>query len=434
MKKIICLLLTLTLLCGIAMPSFADNEDVPTGYTPIRTAQELDNIRNNLSGKYILMNDIDLSGFENWNPIGTKKLPFSGTIYGEFHKITNFKITDIGKNEYAGLFGYIKNAEIKRIRIEGTISLTSQKADAGSLCAYADTCKIYQCVSNVNVALMSADNVIRLCSGGIVAEVHNSAVEQCAYYGSINITSNYYNGDMYSRSLAGGIAGYLEGIILNCHNNGSIIIRESSRIAEAGGLVGRFVDGVVESSFNKGCIEASTTAANPFFEVNALIGAYEVFDLGDDESESTEHVINCYYLESAGTDYFGKSISEDKFNEKQYFSGFDFEIIWIVLPDMNAPELIFENNIQTIKKYSVSIKTGQKIKIETNGEKIISIDSDNDKIVSVVDDSIKGNIPGNTELRITLDNKEQLQYNVTVRLSIVYWLLNLVYTLIHNIF
>lgn len=43
--------------------AFAENE-VPNGYTPVYTAEDLNNIRNNLSGKNILMNDIDLSSFE----------------------------------------------------------------------------------------------------------------------------------------------------------------------------------------------------------------------------------------------------------------------------------------------------------------------------------------------------------------------------------
>ena len=430
MKKVFCLLLTLTILCGTVVPAFAEDEKVPKGYTPIRTAQELDNIRSNLSGKYILMNDINLGEYENWTPIGTEKLPFTGIIEGGFYKISNLRINDIGEDEYAGLFGYIKNAEIKRITIDGTINLISKKADSGSLCAYADTCRIYQCVSFINTSLISADNLVRLCSGGIVGEAHNSTVEQCANYGNISLISNYYSGDMYSRSLAGGIAGYWNGNILNCHNNGSISIKESSRIAEVGGLVGRFVDGLIKTSFNKGRVEAESSAADPFFEVNALIGAYEIFDL-DNEGESTDHVINCYYLESVGTDYFGISISENGFKEKQYFKGFDFEKIWIFLSDKDAPELIFENNIQTIKKYSVQIKTGQETKIETNGEKIILIDSDDDKIASVTEDSIKGNSPGITEIRITLDNKTQLQYNVTVRPSIIYWLMDFIDTLVH---
>ena len=38
----------------------------------IYTAQDLDNVRNNLAGSYVLMNDIDLAGFNGgeWVPVG----------------------------------------------------------------------------------------------------------------------------------------------------------------------------------------------------------------------------------------------------------------------------------------------------------------------------------------------------------------------------
>ena len=41
---------------------------VPSGYTPIYDADDLANIANDMTGKYILMNDIDLSGI-NWTII-----------------------------------------------------------------------------------------------------------------------------------------------------------------------------------------------------------------------------------------------------------------------------------------------------------------------------------------------------------------------------
>ena len=48
----------------------SEDEAIAQGYTVIKTAQDLDNIRNDLDGKYILMNDIDLSSYSNWDPIG----------------------------------------------------------------------------------------------------------------------------------------------------------------------------------------------------------------------------------------------------------------------------------------------------------------------------------------------------------------------------
>ena len=54
----------------------------------IRTPEEFDNIRNNLTAEYILMNDIDLSGI-NWIPVEG----FAGTIDGNGYSIINFNST-----------------------------------------------------------------------------------------------------------------------------------------------------------------------------------------------------------------------------------------------------------------------------------------------------------------------------------------------------
>ena len=48
--------------------TLTEEEALAQGYTLIKTADELQAMQDNLSGKYILMNDIDLSGYD-WTPI-----------------------------------------------------------------------------------------------------------------------------------------------------------------------------------------------------------------------------------------------------------------------------------------------------------------------------------------------------------------------------
>ena len=85
----------------------------------IATAEQMDLVRNDLSGHYELIEDIDLSGFENWEPIGTfrslsdapehAEVPhpdyaFTGTFDGNGHTI--FNLTVASENPMgAGLFG-----------------------------------------------------------------------------------------------------------------------------------------------------------------------------------------------------------------------------------------------------------------------------------------------------------------------------------------
>ena len=53
-----------------------EDEAIAQGYTIITTADELQAMQYDLSGKYILMNDIDLSGYE-WTPVGNNDMePF----------------------------------------------------------------------------------------------------------------------------------------------------------------------------------------------------------------------------------------------------------------------------------------------------------------------------------------------------------------------
>ena len=81
---------------------------VPAGYIGIFTAQQLSDIRNNLSGKYILMNNIDLAGW-NWEPIGALGNGFSGTFNGNGYVIENLNVVALGN---AGLFGNCLDSSI----------------------------------------------------------------------------------------------------------------------------------------------------------------------------------------------------------------------------------------------------------------------------------------------------------------------------------
>ena len=57
MKKLISVLLTIVMMCGVATYVFSADGTVPYGYTPIRTAQELDNIRNENSSDDMFFNE-----------------------------------------------------------------------------------------------------------------------------------------------------------------------------------------------------------------------------------------------------------------------------------------------------------------------------------------------------------------------------------------
>ena len=80
--------------------------------TNIGTAEELYNIRNNLSEAYVLTADIDLSSYLNWEPIGSLNNPFTGSLDFAGHTISNLTI-DRPTQDYVGLFGAIKSLKAK---------------------------------------------------------------------------------------------------------------------------------------------------------------------------------------------------------------------------------------------------------------------------------------------------------------------------------
>ncbi len=96
----------------------------------ISTAGQLDAIRNNLGGKYILACDIDLAEISNWEPIGSKNNKFTGILDGNNNTIYNMSITDCKTNEI-GLFGF-NTGIIKNLSVHGIISLNETKFDGGS--------------------------------------------------------------------------------------------------------------------------------------------------------------------------------------------------------------------------------------------------------------------------------------------------------------
>ena len=77
----------------------------PAGYSPLYVPEDVFNIRNMLNAQYWLMNDIDLSEYTNWDPIGTPGKPFIGDLQGNGYVIDNLTITSATKD--AGLFSTI---------------------------------------------------------------------------------------------------------------------------------------------------------------------------------------------------------------------------------------------------------------------------------------------------------------------------------------
>ena len=392
MKKIISLALAFVLTFGLCAVASAQ-DDIPEGYTPVYTAEDLDNIRNNLSGKYILMNDIDLSAYENWEPIGTADAPFTGKFDGNNYVINNISI-NIAKSN-VGLFGYLNSSEISNLTLENAkVEInTEENISVGLISGQAVDSVLSNCKSNGTINVESEGNVF---VGGIVGKIWRNSkssgdcyvsncsndtdisvtgksngstktkdlhiggiagysyvtVSRCSNEGAVNL-SNFDSTSVFADAAAGGICGCTRGKIEDCYNLGSIK-SVGTDFAFAGGIVGYWMsENSISNLYNTGEVNSLSTEEDSLVFCGALIGYEEGTVIIDGDSE--EHNIflsNCYYSDnnSAANGFLGsctvinvKMLSNEDFRIQSSFEGFDFENVWEMSEEYERPVLRSKN-------------------------------------------------------------------------------------------
>ena len=208
----------------LATTKITEDEAIAQGYTIIKTAQDLDNIRNNLSGKYILMNDIDLSSISNWDPIGDADFfdgiiteSFSGILEGNGFVIKNLKINNTSKTSI-GLFSVIENAQIKNIGIEN-INININKPNAsgpfaiGGLTGVSESSTISNCYTTGSITAIGKE----IMGGGMIGSSSNGEIKNC--YSDVDVS---IENTIFSYFTAGGFIGFSGSNITNCYATGDV--------------------------------------------------------------------------------------------------------------------------------------------------------------------------------------------------------------------
>jgi len=192
---------------------FIDVNGVGTVGDPFKILswEHLNNVRNNLTASYILMNDlnetsVNYSNFNSgagWLPLGNITNSFSGNFNGNGKTISGLYINR-STEEHIGLFG----------NMTGNIS---------------------------NVGLVDVDVLGKYRVGGLVG------------YSSGNISNSYATGNVYSSSggQIGGLVGQSSGNILNSYTTVNVMQLGSSRVSYFGGLVG-YSSGNILNSYATG--------------------------------------------------------------------------------------------------------------------------------------------------------------------------------------
>ena len=183
----------------------------------LSTPDDLDKVRYDMTGDYVLANDIDMTG-RSFVPFGivnnTTAGKFTGTFDGQGHTIKGLKY-DVSDKGEVGLFSQTENATIKNLIIEG---------------AYFK--------GNANV-------------GGIVGRMYRTTITDCA------VLNSYIEGRDHVGAIAGEISqtkvgdSYEGGTITNCFSDARIKTREF----QAGGMLGTIHCGTVEKNLFTGTVE-----------------------------------------------------------------------------------------------------------------------------------------------------------------------------------
>lgn len=288
--------------------SVSAEESIPEGYTAIYNIEDLYAIRNNLGGKYILMNDIDMTedtapggdwdvNETGWEPIGTLGYdsadgnPFEGIFDGNGHSIIGMNIHGDVSYNAIGLFGCCRGTQIKNIKVIDCDINVGKNKYIGAIVGHSNyfySTNIYNC------------------------------------FASGNIRSEYYSGNSI-----GGIVGYMDAnsnflhSIHDCYNAVDISVEKGSESNEGayayvGGIVGHFdvSYGKIINCYNIGNIISDLS------NVGAVCGFYDYDD---------DYCKNCYYLKgSCESDNLAMALSVAQMKSTSAFTNWDFENTWII--------------------------------------------------------------------------------------------------------
>ena len=294
----------------------------------IATAEQLDRIRDDLTGHYTLIGDIDLSGYENWMPIGTfqprsdapedAEVPhpdyaFTGTFDGAGHTISNLTISCEAPMG-AGLFGcasgtesnaasighftlkdvnvsgfylvggavglQFMNCPVSDIHLEGDNKLTGMQGIGGIVGTGFDL--ISDCSATADVIVSGDDGA---CAGLIAGGTTMSSIKNCQVTGG-SITAEG-NATWGFGALCGAPWGAAE--ITDCKVSGTVITVNGENNRLVGGLVGfgGTYDPEAPAQITGCTVEDVTiTVSETTDSVGGLIGAGKEMMEGSDQMSS----------------------------------------------------------------------------------------------------------------------------------------------------
>lgn len=239
----------------------------------VSTPEQLDAVRNDLSAHYLQTGDIDLSGWGEWEPIGSALAiedadidtpdphPFTGSYNGGNYKITGLLINDDDGSIFddcIGLFAGAEQATIKNVHIIDARIYADRKYDdyvmmydncgtvymcVGGICGKSKSTRFESCTFEGGIFV---SNGCPVYVGGITGMSSYDTVSDCVNKGEINVHANKpISYDNSSDAYCGGIIGKASHCdIQKCANANSISVMAGS-FGYAGGICGYIHEGTV---------------------------------------------------------------------------------------------------------------------------------------------------------------------------------------------
>ena len=286
MKRLGILALVLCLLGAFALPVLAFAEEgapvtaapdggsagaaAPEGFTPIASAADMEKLRQDPSGSFVLTQDIDMSGVD-WVPAA-----FSGQLSGQGHTIYNLKVTRFGDAHADTLDG---NAKVYDTIFVGLFSTLTGSVDGLNL-------------RGLDIDVSSEQHCF---AGALAGYIKGAVITNCTIKDArVSITPAIKPDDSGRKSCnsgVGGIAGFGSGTISGCTADTVLVFTDQ---CDPSLKVEEFLSGAVScgNPTLESCdiIVDGYCSCNGYVHNGGLVGMYYVFD----KSEEVGYINNTY--------------------------------------------------------------------------------------------------------------------------------------------
>lgn len=287
-------MLSIGLFC-LTAPLYALNNTA----TNISTCAELQNIKNDLAGNYVLIANVSCNGVD-FVPIGSANTPFTGSLDGAGYNIKDLSIKSSGSS-YLGLFAVASIASIKNLTLVNPQITGSHYV--GALVGHAKQRTTIVNVQIQNGTIMVPKNSSSQYVGGMVglldsgSTINNSATsalvqgggsidrDMGGLVGSINdsnVYTSHATGTVQGSGVAmGGLVGSLNGrsesnsryhsSVKDCSATGTVTEVKGNmgpNTRDMGGLIGYVYHSQIYNSYASGAV----TGANGSYYIGGLAG------------------------------------------------------------------------------------------------------------------------------------------------------------------